>query len=136
VNSAKYVGLDVHQTIVVAVVDSSGSHVDQLVVCSPRKNPPLKYGNKSNRIDARKLARPITRQSSEVGLPWQDRRAHAGTLPELSDHREAALAKDIKPTMARLTLARKFAAITLTLWKKEENFDADRPPRRAKQKSG
>jgi hypothetical protein len=35
------------------------------------------------------------------------------------------LAKGIKPTMARLTLARKIAAITLTLWKKGENFDAE-----------
>jgi hypothetical protein len=33
------------------------------------------------------------------------------------------LAKGVKPTMARLTLARKIAAITLTLWKEEENFD-------------
>ena len=33
---------------------------------------------------------------------------------------QAALAKGIKPTMARLTLARKMAAITLTLWKKRE----------------
>ena len=38
----------------------------------------------------------------------------------------AALAKGIKPTMARLTLARKIAAITLTLWKKGENFDAEK----------
>jgi hypothetical protein len=28
-------------------------------------------------------------------------------------------------TSARLTLARKIAAITLTLWKKEERFDAE-----------
>ena len=35
----------------------------------------------------------------------------------------AALAKGVKPTMARLTLARKIAAITLTLWKKGGNFD-------------
>ncbi len=42
------------------------------------------------------------------------------------DFYQAALAKGIKPTMARLTLARKIAAITLTLWKKEENFDADK----------
>ena len=28
--------------------------------------------------------------------------------------------------MARLTLARKMAAITLTLWKKGENFDAEK----------
>ena len=42
------------------------------------------------------------------------------------DFYTAALAKAIKPTMARLTLARKIAAITLTLWKKGENFDAEK----------
>ena len=31
-------------------------HVANLVVCNPRKNALLKYGNKSDRIDARKLA--------------------------------------------------------------------------------
>ena len=31
----------------------------------------------------------------------------------------------MKPEMARLTLARKIAAIALTLWKKEERFDAE-----------
>jgi len=35
------------------------------------------------------------------------------------------LAKGMKPDMARLTLARKIAAITLTLWKKGEHFDAE-----------
>ncbi len=38
---------------------------------------------------------------------------------------EALLAKGRKPTMARLTLARKIAAITLIVWKKEARFDAD-----------
>ncbi len=38
----------------------------------------------------------------------------------------ALLAKGMKPEMARLTLARKIAAIALTLWKKEEEpFDAE-----------
>jgi transposase len=32
----------------------------------------------------------------------------------------------IRPSMARLTLARKIAAIALTLWKKEERFEADK----------
>jgi hypothetical protein len=41
------------------------------------------------------------------------------------DFYEALLAKGMKPEMARLTLARKIAAITLTLWKKEERFDAE-----------
>jgi transposase len=35
------------------------------------------------------------------------------------------LAKGMKPEMARLTLARKIAAITLTLWKKGGHFDAE-----------
>ena len=39
---------------------------------------------------------------------------------------QRSLAQGIKPTMARLTLARKIAAITLTLWKKGENFDAEK----------
>ena len=37
-----------------------------------------------------------------------------------------SLAKGIKPTMVRLTLARKIAAITLTLWKKGANFDVEK----------
>jgi transposase len=40
------------------------------------------------------------------------------------DFYEALLAKGRKPTMARLTLARKIAAITLIVWKKEVRFDA------------
>jgi hypothetical protein len=35
------------------------------------------------------------------------------------------LAKGRKPTMAQLTLARKIAAITLIVWKKEVRFDAN-----------
>ncbi len=40
------------------------------------------------------------------------------------DFYEGLLAKGIKPELARLTLARKIAAIMLTLWKKGEHFDA------------
>ncbi len=43
----------------------------------------------------------------------------------------ALLTKGMKPTMARLTLARKIAAITLTLWKKGERFDAEHLKRQA-----
>jgi transposase len=39
---------------------------------------------------------------------------------------QRSLAKGIKPTMVRLTLARKIAAITLTLWKKGEDFDINK----------
>ena len=51
-------------------------------------------------------------------------RASCGRGP-LYDFYEALLAKGMKPEMARLTLARKIAAITLTLWKKEERFDVE-----------
>jgi transposase len=40
------------------------------------------------------------------------------------DFYSALLAKGMKPTMARLTLARKIAAITLLVWKKGVCFDA------------
>jgi len=43
----------------------------------------------------------------------------------LHDFYEDLLAKGRKPTMARLTLARKIAAITLIVWKKEVRFDAN-----------
>ena len=43
----------------------------------------------------------------------------------------ALLAKGMRPTMARLTLARKIAAITLTMWKKGADFDAKELNRQA-----
>ena len=43
----------------------------------------------------------------------------------LHDFYESLLTQGRKPTMARLTLARKIAAITLIVWKKEVGFDAD-----------
>jgi transposase len=43
----------------------------------------------------------------------------------------ALLAKGIRPEMARLTLARKIAAITLTIWKKGVGFDATQLHRQA-----
>ncbi len=42
----------------------------------------------------------------------------------LHEFYERLLAKGIKPELARLTLARKIAAITLTVWKKGVHFDA------------
>ncbi len=51
-------------------------------------------------------------------------RASCGVGP-LREFYVALLDKGMKPEMARLTLARKIAAIALTLWKKEERFDAE-----------
>ena len=51
-------------------------------------------------------------------------RASSSTGP-FRDFYAALLVKGMKPEMARLTLARKIAAITLTLWKKGARFDAE-----------
>jgi transposase len=49
----------------------------------------------------------------------------ASTRPgPLRDFYLVLLAKGMRPTMARLTLARKIAAITLTIWKNGVDFDA------------
>lgn len=45
------------------------------------------------------------------------------TTGPLQDYYHALLAKGIRPAMARLTLARKLAAIVLVLWKKGASFD-------------
>ena len=49
----------------------------------------------------------------------------SGRAGPLQDFYGGLLAKGMKPEMARLTLARKIAAITLTLWKKGGRFDAE-----------
>jgi transposase len=43
----------------------------------------------------------------------------------LHDFYQGLLTKGIRPAMARLTLARKIAAVTLILWKKGAHFDAE-----------
>ena len=43
----------------------------------------------------------------------------------LADFYRSLLAKDMKPSMARLTLARKIAAIVLAVWKKGAHFDPE-----------
>jgi len=51
--------------------------------------------------------------------------AGTGTDP-LSEVYQGLLARGMKPAMARLTRARKVAAIALKIWKKGERFDPER----------
>jgi len=56
----------------------------------------------------------------------------ASTRPgPLHDFYVARVAKGMRPTMARLTLARKIATITLTIWKKGVSFDPQNLHRQA-----
>jgi hypothetical protein len=50
-------------------------------------------------------------------------KASSGAGP-FHDFYQVLLAKGMKPPMARLTLARKIAAVTLIVWKKGVRFDA------------
>ena len=57
---------------------------------------------------------------------------HVSTSPDaLGDFYRSLLAKGMKPAMARLTLARKMAAIVLTIWKKGARFDPGELKRQA-----
>jgi hypothetical protein len=82
-------------------------HVRKIVVCNPRRNALLKEGNKSDRIDAHKLTdlwylnklKPVYHGEHGVRTLKELVRSHL-----------------MRPEMARLTLARKIAAITLLIW--------------------
>jgi transposase len=63
---------------------------------------------------------------------FQSAAISASTRPgPLHDFYAARIAKGMRPTMAHLTLARKIAAITLTLWKKGVGFDPQQLHRQA-----
>ena len=49
----------------------------------------------------------------------------SGSPGPFRDYYETLLGKGMKPEMARLTLARKIAAISLIVWKKGERFDPE-----------
>ncbi len=56
----------------------------------------------------------------------------ASTRPgPLHDFYRARVGQGMRPTMARLTLARKIAAVTLIIWKKGVSFDPKQLPRQA-----
>ena len=69
--------------------------------------------NKDHNHDLKGLFKAAATRASVIPGPFRD-------------FYQRSLAKGIEPTMVRLTLARKIAAITLTLWKKGENFDIDK----------
>ena len=69
--------------------------------------------NKDHNHDLKGLFKGVATMASARPGPFQD-------------FYQALLAKGIKPTRARRTLARKIAAITLTLWKKGAGFDAEK----------
>jgi transposase len=76
-----------------------------------KKPPQLRGLNQDHNRDLKNIFKGAATKASISAGPFQD-------------FYQALLAKGIEPTMARLTLARKIAAITLVIWKKGINFDA------------
>ena len=75
-----------------------------------RKPPALRGLNVNHNHDLKSIFKGAATQASAAGDP-------------LGDFYKNLLAKGMEPPMARLTLARKIAAIVLTIWKKGERFD-------------
>src|SRR5437763_17054320 len=78
-----------------------------------KKQVSIRGLNKDHNHDLKGLFKAAATRASVQPGPFQD-------------FYQRSLAKGIQPTMARLTLARKIAAITLTLWKKGESFDVEK----------
>jgi transposase len=83
-----------------------------------RKPPALRGLNVNHNHDLKHLFKSAAIQASAAGDP-------------LGDFYQNLLTKGMKPSMARLTLARKIAAIGLKIWKKGDCFDPQQLKRQA-----
>src|SRR5262250_2404791 len=92
--------------------DSAQYDVDEGQLQRSKKPATVRGLNKDHHHDLKDIFKGAAMRSSTAAGP-------------LHDFYEHLLAKGRKPTMARLTLARKIAAITLIVWKKEVRFDAN-----------
>src|SRR5215472_2758255 len=93
--------------------DSGEYHYVHGQVRRRKKQPTIRGLNKDYNHDLKSLFKGAATRASVQPGPFQE-------------FYQRSLGKGIKPTMVRLTLARKIAAITLTLWKKGEDFDIDK----------
>jgi transposase len=93
--------------------DSGEYHIVQGQVRRRKKQVFVRGLNKDYNHDLKGLFKGAATRASVMPGPFQE-------------FYQRSLSKGIKPTMVRLTLARKIAAVTLTLWKKGESFDAEK----------
>jgi transposase len=77
-----------------------------------KKQPALRGLNDNHNHDLKNILKSTATKASSCAGPFHD-------------FYQALLAKGMKPSMARLTLARKIATITLIVWKKGARFDAE-----------
>jgi transposase len=82
------------------------------------RQPSLRGLNQNHNHELKALFKSTATRASTAAGPFGDFYA-------------ALLATGMRPTMARLTVARKIAAIVLTIWKKGERFDPEQLKRQA-----
>jgi transposase len=97
-----------------AVVISSSSDYEVVEGSFRRRKKP---------IGTRGLNRNYNRDLKYV---FKSAAQHASSREPFKQYYDRLIANKMKPELARVTLARKIAAITLAMWKKGEGFDADR----------
>jgi hypothetical protein len=82
-------------------------------------------------LKCHRCSRPVN-HNHDLKNVFKSAAMHVSTSPDaLGDFYRSLLAKGMKPAMARLTLARKMAAIVLTVWKKGARFDPGELKRQA-----
>ena len=92
-----------------------------------RRSAEYRYGEGQLRRSQKHVALRGRNKNHNQDLQWIFPSAAtkaSGSAGPLHAFYEALLAQGRKPSMARLTLARKMAAITLIVWKKGAHFDA------------
>ena len=82
-----------------------------------------KFRRSKKPIGTRGLNRNYNRDLKYV---FKSAALHASSREPFKPYYDRLIANKMKPELARVTLARKMAAITLAIWKKGEGFDADR----------
>jgi len=92
--------------------DSGEYRVEQGQFRRTRKTATVRGLNKNHNHDLKNLFKGAATRAAAISGPFQEFYA-------------ARIARGMRPPMVRLTLARKLAAITLTLWKKGAHFDAE-----------
>ena len=140
----KYIGMDVHQaTISVAVMDAQGKLIMECLLetktativgfihsgFAVQTHDSGEYRSvrgKLQRNRERMTVRGLNdNHNRDLKNLFKSAAISASTRPgPLRDFYVARVEKGMRPTMARLTLARKMAAISLTIWKKGVDFDA------------
>lgn len=82
-----------------------------------------RFRRKNRAAFCRGLNRNYSRRLKNV---FKSAAIHAMNYDPFAKFYGGLIANGIRPELARLTLARKIAAITLTVWKREEKFDPNR----------